>query len=229
MKISFKYIALIKPLLFFGFIMILLVFSVSLVYSNTQRLFTKIEAAKADRFLLEERLAVLRDTEPDLGTNIAQTAVGVLPSENPSLLVISQIRKLATENSVTLDNVTLNARQIEGEEYPSVEINFKAKGAYSGVSKLIESLANYAPLMNLSQLKMSGIQNEIEAQVSVQSFWTPFPTKLPALSEQITGLSNEERSLMDKLTNFKKADVFEVSSLKPQETEEREDPFSSKI
>jgi hypothetical protein len=147
----------------------------------------------------------------------------VLPSENPALLVISQIKKLAVANEAYLSNIKVAVSGQTDSKTENAEISFDIKGQINSVLNLISEIKKVAPLIQVDSVKLSLDSDIAQATVQVRTYWAPYPTKMPALTEPTSGLSNSEQVLLVDLTDLELPDFD--TNLVPTSPVENPNPF----
>jgi hypothetical protein len=151
-----------------------------------------------------------------------------LPAKNPALQVVSQLRKIGSEIGVTLDNVSLDAVPVSGQEFNAVDLGFDIEGDYTQVSTFLDKLAKATPIMRIEAAKLSETNGRVQGKVKLQAFWTPYPSDLPSLNEPIETLSPSEIEVLESLSEFTNPEIDNVTPTLPSE-ESRADPFSLQL
>jgi Tfp pilus assembly protein PilO len=173
---------------------------------------TEITTLQAESKTLEQRVMALNDAQQSSISSVASEVLIALPSSNPSLLVVSQLRKIAAEKELVLDNLSVDPITAEGQEFPSISIEFRVKGDSTKIMQMLTELSRISPITNVDNLRINTERNSSEAlaNVALKSFWSSLPTELPPLSQPILSLSAAEISVIEKINSFTKPVINEV-------------------
>jgi len=228
-SITQKQKPLIVPSLILVFLTIALLVTLVFFIRKIVNSRSQLASLRSELELLEDRYTTLENTKPDLSSSEANQVALALPSSNSSLLVISQIRRLASDNNIIVDNLGLSVNPPDPLAMQSANISFSATGPYSDLKNFLEKLASSLPLVNLSSLKLNSKTDLADAKISLATFWSSYPETLPSLTQPIANLTSSERELLSKISAYEKPQIEDVDSLTPSEKSDRQDPFSLNI
>lgn len=207
-----------------AFLIFLIFFIGKIVDSRSQ-----LMSLRSEHKLLEDRFATLENTKPDLSSSEANQVALALPPSNSSLLVISQIRRLALDNNVAVDNLGLSVNPPDALNMQSASITFTVQGQYPDIKIFQDKLTLSLPLVNLSDLKIDANTDSAEAKVKLTTYWSAYPKALPSLTQPIATLTSSEQELLSKISSYEKPQIDDVDSLTPSQKSDRQDPFSLQI
>jgi hypothetical protein len=176
--------------------------------------------------VLKDRLSTLQELSEGIRTSVNIAALAI-PDQNPSVLIVSQLKSIAGTYDIVLSNLTINALGLEGTDGQVVtyDVAFEAAAPdYESVSLFIDNLSKVTPLVNLSSLEITTATGAVSAEVKLIGFSSPFPSALPALDAPISGLTPEETDVLNTVGSFVHPNV--IDQVAPQEFTPREDPFS---
>ena len=215
-----------NPLLVLVVTFLITAFTTFYMYGRIMFLRREIKSTQDQNKIFSDRVSTLQIIRPDIESNAAKTALISLPSQNPSLLVISQMNTLLDEYSLNLTRLDLNLLTNPSPEETlfEVSISFNVDGSYQNISDFITKLGDITPLVNLRQADISNTGESAEAIIELSSFWSPFPTQLPPLTTSLTGLTDEEKEILKSISNFINPTFDE--SLSPRRYDPRANPFS---
>ena len=203
-------------------IFFLFIFSLQFGYKKINDLRSKISQAKKDVTVLRQKIDILEEIGND-SLFFSDLSLNALPETNPSLIVISQLKKLANDNGVIFFNTKTGLEMPDKPETKKVSVSFEIEGPREFVTQFLRSIKNISPLTLIEKIKISEPLDITQAEVSVEVFWASLPKKLPALLEAIEGLTVEEKETLDSLSSLIQPAFF---VLPPAKDEFREDPFS---
>lgn len=196
-----------RPVFIYGFLTVAFVMIILFLGSYLISTLSEINVQKTnlsqDVDVLTSRLAVLKDL-PSAAPNGASITLTALPSENNSLVAVSQLRRIATENEITIKNLDLAATLATGTTLPSVLINFDFEGTAVNAISFIASITKIAPLMVIDTVSLQSTAdgNGVTAIMGVRTQWADLPTELPAITEPIAALTDEEQLLLSQLSEL---------------------------
>lgn len=182
-------------------LVILSVFVVKFGIGKISEVRTKIAQAKSDSGVLENKLSLLRELSSSVGTssNLALTA---LPSENPVLLVLSQLKLVASQNGVLVENIKSGGASKDETGLDRVDLTFDVEGVRPQVILFLSSIAQIAPISLVDRVKLNETQGTTRATVTVRAFWSDLPTKLPEVTKQLTDLTPDEKKILVSVANL---------------------------
>ncbi len=197
-----------------------------LVFTRIKVLRADVVKAKSERDKLSQRVETLRGMEPEISSSSTQTVYNALPSVSSPLVAATQIKMLASSLEVSVNNLQIFSSPGEQKEVNSYEIYFTVEGKPEDVFTFISTLSKLTPLINLYETKISESGGLLKGELKSASYWAPFTASLPSISEPIHALSDEEKSIINQLLDFK-APSSASSSLSPNfPSESRPDPFT---
>jgi hypothetical protein len=195
-----------KSMIWYGLILLGLVVAIvfeAQFFLGKTNTFSQTESELNSRISkLEQRNNALSSLSPSVIAASKQIAT-VLPAENSVLLVTSQVRTTAVANKVTIK--TLTTSSISDQTDPqagSTQVGLIVEGSSSSVLDFLTSLTTQAPLIELGGVNFVTNPTTTIAQVTLNSYWSPVPTQLPAITESISALTPEETTLLTQLSAF---------------------------
>lgn len=213
------------PVLALIFLVILFIVSSSLGYSRISSQLAEIEQTRKDENILSQKELFLREVDRNILTK-SDSVVAAVPYSNSALFLISQLRNLSTQKSVVISNLKAGSDSKDPNLSLSyVDVSFDVDGSSISVFDFIKATSGLAPLSTLQKSTFSGSGTFLRASVVLRTFFSPLPEKLPALTDPVSALSNEEVEIVAKLDTLTAPTLVEVVPAQPATTL-REDPFS---
>lgn len=195
-----------KSMIWYGLILVglfvAIIFEAQFFYGKVQSL-TQTEHDLSSRIaVLEQRNNTLSSLSPAVVAASKQIAT-VLPAENSVLLVTSQVRTTAVSNKVTIKTLTTSSISSDADpQAGSTQVGIIVEGQSNSVLDFLTSLTTQAPLIELGGVNFVTNPTTTVAQVTLNSYWAPFPTQLPAITESISALTPEETTLLTQLASY---------------------------
>ena len=178
--------------------------------SKVQDIGSQIKSAESDQAALNQKLSVLQ-TLSSLAASGTGPAVSALPDKNPALLAISQLKFIASEDGVTLSQLTAGGG-VGGETGLSVTgISFSAEGTRSQIISFLTDTAKVAPLIVLSSFKISENGVEVKTDITAKSFWAGLPKTIPPVTQAISDLTDAEKETLARITNLTQPTFIQVT------------------
>lgn len=170
---------------------------------------SQISKAQSDKQLLTGKLNTLR-TVNEIASTGSQAASSALPAKNSSLIVLTQVKSLAGQKQVVINNLKSGSETKGSTGVSSTAISFDLVGPREGVLSFLDQIERTAPIVLLTKIKMSENGGETRATITLNSFWAALPTQLPAITQSITELSSDENSLLENISNLVQPQFVEV-------------------
>ena len=196
---------------------VLLRYGVSLILKQRQ----EIAIIKKEEVVMKDKIETLKVIEPNLDI-FTHTALIAVPSENPGLVVASQIKSLASEKNVLVTQFKLD-KNLEENQVLSSELNLKVTGSLSPLVEFLQNLNGISPIITLTHIEIDKSAGEASADISLRVYWSKLPTQIPALSGQLESLTETEKKTLDRILRLREPSVFEGGS--SQVSSGRTNPF----
>lgn len=182
----------------------------------------QIGTAETNQKTLTQKLDILRNIS-GTGAQMSNFAVAALPDSNPSLAIMSQIKILAGSNLLAISELKVGSPVVDPTGVSMVGISFNLTGTMTQIESFVESVDNLAPISNVDKIKLSeSASGSALGVISVKSFFAPFPTKVPAITQAIPDLTVDEQTTLQNISKFTQPTFSEVPAASAGKT----DPFS---
>lgn len=176
--------------------------TVAVLSNGLTRLRTQMDAlssARKNEEILEQKTEILRSLSATLLERSDRTLTAV-PSKNPVLWYLSQLKQLSARHSVFLDDIKITfASSRVDESSGEIKMVVVVKGTEQNIIDLISELSEIAPLTKLANLEIEKSQGLSEATVNISTSWHGRPETIPAISEPIKDLSALEIDLLERV------------------------------
>jgi len=183
---------------------------------------------RADLALLRKNKEILtakRDLLTSIAPQVASQAglvTAALPGRNPALLVISQIKKLAVANGVVLTGIKVGLSGEAKSRAAAVGVSMDMIGPVASVLDLVSGIKKIAPISRIDKVELNLTGMDTTSSLEVKSYWASFPTRLPALTEPVAGLTKAEENLLETLADLT---LPALVTLAPSSPVENPNPF----
>ena len=213
------------------FLLVLIVFSGNFFIGKIRKITEQKRQISSKLETVEAKIATLESAANNVKKFVSVASYAV-PEKNPSLLVTSQIRKLAAVNNILLDSfiVTAGSQNSQAENQQQLlvahQISFVATGAgYNEISGFVTKLNNLLPLLRLDSIEVNKVsQNNIEAKIGLSVFSAPYPKTLTLVDESLGGLTESEQGILTLLETYNAPEI-DINPNVSMETAPRENPF----
>lgn len=183
---------------------------------------TQIDQATLEQNILLQKLNILRNISSTLG-DAPNLATAALPSNNPALLGISQFKNLASTNGISLANIRAGTQITDSSGLLRVDISFDALGTREQITSFLKAISSSAPLSVVDTIKLNENSGASMATVTVKSFWSPLPSKLPAVTAALNDLTPDEKGVLTAISTLTQPMFL---ALPPAAGGGKTDPFS---
>lgn len=185
----------------------------------------KLEAATSEETRLRQKLSSLQSVGQVV--DLAQDASDALPPDNPSFLVLSQLKRYALASQVTVDNLQVG-QEIKSGGLSHVDMSFDLNGSFLSVTTFLEKLKTATPITNVINVDLSQAGNESRASITLSAYWASFPEKLPAISESFGELTADENQILSQMATYERPVILGAEGEVPSTTGVGKiDPFTS--
>ena len=207
-SVASKYKPLFVPLAGIAVLVVLVLVLGNFFFENISNFRSEIRKIEASNLILDERLNTLQSVAEELSrsTEIVNFA---LPEDSPGVLVALQIRSLARDKEVLLEDFTIRKTSLTiNETIETSDIEFEASGEFTAVTSLVEELSGLLPLVNLQSVNVEDdFTGGVTASVRLSTYSAPLPETLPSLTESINGLTAAEEETLEQLSFFNRPNV----------------------
>jgi len=209
------------PALLLIVLLFLSVFSLRIGISKIVKLQDLVNSQKSTELVLEQKEELLRSADGGLfdQANVANIA---LPEKNPVLFSLYNIKNSGMNGLVELANIKIGSAGMGDSGINKISISFDINGQIMDVLNGINQLKNVAPLIILDKVDFQIEGPLASASVGVSSFWSPFPGKIPSLTQPLSEMTAGEKEILVSLLSLTRPSFVQLI---PQEATERENPF----
>lgn len=216
------YKALIYPSIFLIAITALLLTSIKMGIAQITREQNELSSLAKNTDILSSKEAVLREVQNSAVSQV-DSVVGAVPSKNPLLLVISQIKNLASEKGLILSRLQAGGESKAQTTLSSGDISFDIEGDTSSILNFVKTIAEASPLMTIEKISLTQTANSTLGSIVLKSYWASLPDKIPSTTDSLAGLTPDEQKTLTKIQGLLPAPY---SQLVPESPTRRENPFN---
>lgn len=200
--VAAKYRPLLVPAVALVVVVMIAIIGVPPLYGQIRQARAVVSEAQKKSDILSEKIEVLEGARNIPLQSLSEDVAVALPQENPSLMALSQVRRLAEEEGVALASVKSGG--VAASDASTVSISFELIGQLVSIRNFIDKLETAAPLLKLSKTQMSVEDGLSTAQAKIETYWAALPEKLPEVDEPINALTDQERSLLNEVAQLNK-------------------------
>lgn len=183
---------------------------------------SQIAIAQKEQKILSQKLNVLTNVAAT-GEQFSNFAVSALPDSNPSLSVVSQLKILAGGDGLVISEIKSGSPASNATGVSAVNVSFNVFGSRVQIESFINKISTIAPITIVDKIKINeSAPGASVGNITVKSFWAPFPTQIPPVSQAIADLTSDEQQIMQDLSTLKQP----VFSLVLPTQGGKSDPFS---
>jgi hypothetical protein len=200
----------------------LLIFVAPQTYSQITNKLNAAKEQKENYENLQKKLSVLQSTSPTMLEGTSK-AVIVMPEKNPVLPFISQMKNLAIEKEITINDFKSNTIG-DLSEVKKLDFEVSLEGASANeINAYLSEFTKRAPLVTLDEIAISEFNTNSTAKVKISVYWSALPTTLPALTDPLPPFSSDEIKTFDKFSAYQ---IPEFTTLPSSNPAPRENPFN---
>ena len=213
------------PVIAITAVVLVFVFFAPKTASELDKKMKEFKTVQSEEVVLSAKLESLRGISPDLLDSEDVTVIA-LPSKNPGLWIVSQIRRSSRETEISITEMSVTNIYDSGD-IKSSDIEFELEAnEYQSLLAFIEDMTVMLPVYSLNLISVNrekGQRNIFRGEVKATFFWSDFPKTLPPINEPINKLTDDEIKLLEVITAFKRPIFTELTPGQPQD---RPQPFN---
>lgn len=206
----------VKPLLVLALLIAVSLMGFSRAFSEIGSLREESATVSKSENILKSKLDTLSLNEASVTTE-ANYAVSFLPGENPALLVLYQLRGSAVKNGLLLSNFKVGSGMKDAGDFMKVSISFDLQGPLAQILDFVNSVKAIAPNVWIGKTELNFVGETLQATIDTTSYWSPFPTKMPALTEAITSLDSAEKETLARVSSLSQPSFVSLTPGAPRE------------
>ena len=211
------------PVFYLLVLSLMFVICIKTGYSKVSDQNALIKSLKTQNNTLTEKDNILRGAQSEISTYFKASGYA-LPSTNPVLVSLAQVKNLASEYLLPLEETKVSGFEAGGGAGSSVKITLKTTGEVTQILSFIKAFSTITPLTVVDKMEMANLQGEaLSVSLSLFSYWQESPTKLPNYADPIKKISDRD---MTALTKMAQLEVPTFSNLSPVGPYERTNPFN---
>lgn len=197
------------PILMLIGLIALFVLASTFIVSRINALFGEYDTQKQEMVTLNEKLSSLQASSATI-SGFAQSLAFALPDKNTSLMIVSQLKTLASENTLTMQNIKVGSELKDGQ-ISHVDVSFDIEGQSSTIFSFLNQTKTIAPINKLTRFRLSTTESGSRANITLSSYWAAFPTKIPAVSDPLVKITAEEERTLQVLGALRKPAFGELT------------------
>jgi hypothetical protein len=214
---------MILPLLFFLILISLFLYVGNTMYGKILGQISEINSLKRDNQILQNKVEGLKNYQtvsfPD-----SEVLLSALPKENPALLMMSRIKKIAEEFSVVVTGRTTSFSEIEKSGTFSSKISFAIEGDVKSLMNFLLKFSEVAPISTFDTVSFDiDSSGNAKGNAEMSVYFAKLPETLPDVKEAVNKLTPDEEVMVKKLSNL---EAPEFTSLPPNGPFELKNPFA---
>lgn len=174
----------------------------------------KLNTARKNEATLVQKRDLLSQVGSEISPYIDAATISI-PEKNSSLLMISQLRQVVSQNVLEATDIAVSSPNSAEKGMSRVQLQFQVDGDLNQLISFINQFQNVAPIPQVEQVSITNVGGTSRAEVSLNVYFAPFPEQLPPLTEPVSELTSEERELLDILSQLQLPPLLGVSPSGP--------------
>lgn len=161
---------------------------------------SEINQAQGQQIILSQKLNALQHLG-DVVNNV-QSISFALPGENPSFIEVSQIRRYTQALGLTLSSIQIGQETTDAGGILHANVNFDVEGNPITIFSLIDKIKSAAPLTVGNNISINQKGGTTLSTFTLSVYWSSFPEKLPAITEPVSELSNDDTKILSTIADL---------------------------
>lgn len=180
----------------------------------------QLSLAKKDERTLEQKQQVLSELTGEV-TSFVNVSSNAVPEKNASLMMISQVKSLAGARLLLISDLKIS-RAVEDGALTKAQLQFDIDGGLNQVTAFLQELEDSAPLSRLDAVGINQSGDVVRASITLSVYSASFPEQLPAITEPLADLTDQEREVLGILAELQSPPF---SAVDPEQPGARGNPF----
>ncbi len=200
-----------KPVLILVLLVIFSLIGLSKGYSQVLSLRKELARVEKTENILKSKLNILTSNEDSVNTVFA---VAYLPSENSSLAALYQLKNVAAQNGLLFTNYKVGSEVKESSDFVKSIISFELEGPLFQILNFVNMIKTVSPNIWIDKSELEFMGDLTRVKFYTKTYWSSFPTKIPALTDPITDLSQKDNEILSQIIDYFQPpfDVFTVDA-----------------
>jgi hypothetical protein len=170
---------------------------------------SQISSAQTLNATLTQKLSILQSFAQNPAINNVNAAVAALPTTNPSVVVISQLKNTTACCGVILSNIKSGASSTASTTLQVTNTSFQVVGPRDSVISYLKNVELIAPISVISTVRINENGGITTAGISLLSYWAPYPTTIPSVTQPITDLTSSEKLILSQIGSLAQPTVVQ--------------------
>lgn len=206
----------VKPLLVLVLLITVSLIGFSRAFYEIGSLRQESETVNKSENVLKSKLDTLSGSQASVTTD-ANYAASFLPGENPALLVLYQLRESAVKSGLLFSNFKVGSEMKDAGGFMTVSVSFDLQGPLAQILDFVNSIKAISPNVWIGKTELNFTGETLQATIDTTSYWSPFPTKIPPLTEPITALNSAEKEILAKISSYSQPSFVSLTAGAPRE------------
>ncbi|EKD62648.1 MAG: hypothetical protein ACD_52C00102G0005 [uncultured bacterium] len=217
---------LLYPLVAFLLVLLIAGIALNTLWSKISTTRAQLAVSQKENTTLKQKAEVLQQKENESSLLESGKLTFALPLRSSSIYVLSQVKRKAADNMVVIEEISVSEPRVQAEISQSVT-SLKVTGTLESILTFIDSLSTVAPLVKTENVKTDendSSSDAVVATLSLTSYYSSYPEKIPALTQAISSLSPEEEQVISDIAGLEMPTI--PQNLDPDLPNNRNDPFN---
>lgn len=217
------------PIVSFVVLIILSVVVTNVGYGKISEQKTQIEEATKKESVLRQKVQTLQNIDANVISH-TDDVVFAIPDFDSGPVVLSQIKTVAQERNIVVDNLAVSQNAKEQADLHKVNVRLSVTGELTNILEFVKSLQDIAPIYNVLTVSIGGgantsatVSNIVSVDISGESYWASFPKTIPDSAQ--TGLTAEQNETLQRIAVLRKPLLTQAPASAPTD---RTNPFNTK-
>lgn len=168
--------------------------------NQVNSLMGEIKTAKKNNTILDEKINVLSQFSANTDESTIQAINAGIPENNSSLMMLAQIKSLASGFGLNLTNLTVSTPIKEkGSDLFRVDLQFDLDGSFEQIIPFLAQLKSYAPVNNIQEVEFVSGTESARGTITITVYYAELPQKIPAITDPVVELNAKEMEILSLL------------------------------
>ncbi|MGA3292113.1 MAG: hypothetical protein ABSC49_03160 [Candidatus Microgenomates bacterium] len=167
--------------------------------SKINDLRSQIASQEVVKATLTQKLSILQSFSQTTDT-ISAAAIAI-PETNPLIIASSQLKSIAARDGVSLTNIK-SGGSAATSGLSNVTTTFQVDGTRDSLLTFLNDIETIAPITQVSSARISETGGQATANVTTKTYWAPYPSVIPSVTQPITDLTSSEKQVLTQISSL---------------------------
>lgn len=175
-------------------------------------MWTDLKRERSQLSKLQEKLVYLKGLNEYELSQRTELSLKAIPSEKNFIGTLLTIRQLAENDGLIMKSFKVTPGVISPQKKGVLGFKIVVSGDAGKIRFFLADLEKILPLINPVDKLQLEIRTSTDINLSLESYYIPFPEKIGSLDAPVSGLTSNEEKTLQSLSDFTSLDLEDFSN-----------------